>query len=147
MSVNEKLDAEESGGYGSIAPEPKNDAVAYVKRHTIALGVLCVLAFGAAVKVDDDLLKGRDKNGVPLDAAAAALPPTPPASAFSCKDSPCPQPKGAGWAPAKIGPVGPVASVRILSHGQYNHEYICKNGGFDPIVNRHAAERPSPPLS
>ena len=145
MSVNEKLYAEEAPGYGSIAPEPENDAVAYVKRHTIALGALCVLAFGAAVAVDR--LEGRDKNGVPLDAAAAALPPTPPASAFSCKDSPCPQPKGAGWAPAKIGPVGPVASVRILSHGQYNHEYICKNGGFDPIVNRHAAERPSPPLS
>ena len=29
MSVNEKLDAEEAGGYGSIAPEPENDAVAY----------------------------------------------------------------------------------------------------------------------
>ena len=84
MSVNEKLKDAEAGDYGSIAPEPENDAVAYVKRHTIALGVLCVLAFGAAVKVDDDLLKGRDKNGVPLDAAAAALPPTPPASAFSC---------------------------------------------------------------
>jgi hypothetical protein len=27
-SVNEKLDAEEAGGYGSIAPEPENDAVA-----------------------------------------------------------------------------------------------------------------------
>ena len=85
MSVNEKLKDAEAGDYGSIAPEPENDAVAYVKRHTIALGVLCVLAFGAAVKVDDDLLKGRDKNGVPLDAAAAALPPTPSASAFSCK--------------------------------------------------------------
>ena len=121
MSVNEKLKDAEAGSYGSIAPEPENDAVAYVKRHTIALGVLCVLAFGAAVKVDDDLLKGRDKNGVPLDAAAAALPATPPASAFSCKDSPCPQPKGAGWAPAKIGPVGPVASVRILSHG---HDWV-----------------------
>ena len=82
MSVNEKLKDAEAGDYGSIAPEPENDAVAYVKRHTIALGVLCVLAFGAAVKVDDDLLKGRDKNGVPLDAAAAALPATPPASAF-----------------------------------------------------------------
>ena len=82
MSVNEKLKDAEAGDYGSIAPEPENDAVAYVKRHTIALGVLCVLAFGAAVKVDDDLLKGRDKNGVPLDAAAAALPPTPPASAL-----------------------------------------------------------------
>ena len=40
MSVNEKLDVEEAGGYGSIAPEPENDAVAYVKRHTIALGAL-----------------------------------------------------------------------------------------------------------
>ena len=29
MSVNEKLDVEEAGGYGSIAPEPENDAVAY----------------------------------------------------------------------------------------------------------------------
>ena len=81
MSVNEKLKDAEAGDYGSIAPEPENDAVAYVKRHTIALGVLCVLAFGAAVKVDSDRL-GRDKNGVPLDAAAAALPPTPPASAL-----------------------------------------------------------------
>ena len=85
MSVNEKLYAEEAPGYGSIAPEPENDAVAYVKRHTIALGALCVLAFGAAVAVDR--LEGRDKNGVPLDAAAAALPPTPSASAFSCNES------------------------------------------------------------
>ena len=22
--------------------------------------------------------------------------------------------------------------MSILSHGQYNHEYICANGGFDP---------------
>ena len=49
MSVNEKLKDAEAGSYGSIAPEPENDAVAYVKRHTIALGALSVLAFGAAV--------------------------------------------------------------------------------------------------
>ena len=48
MSVNEKLKDAEAGSYGSIAPEPENDAVAYVKRHTIALGALSVLAFGAA---------------------------------------------------------------------------------------------------
>ena len=48
MSVNEKLKDAEAGGYGSIASEPENDAVAYVKRHTIALGALSVLAFGAA---------------------------------------------------------------------------------------------------
>ena len=48
MSVNEKLKDAEAGGYGSIAPEPENDAIAYVKRHTIALGALSVLAFGAA---------------------------------------------------------------------------------------------------
>ena len=47
MSVNEKVDVE-TGDYGSIVAEPKN-AVAYGKRRTIALGALCVLAFGAAV--------------------------------------------------------------------------------------------------
>ena len=47
MSVNEKVDVE-TGDYGCIVAEPKN-AVAYGKRRTIALGALCVLAFGAAV--------------------------------------------------------------------------------------------------
>ena len=48
MSVNEKVDVE-TGDYGSIVAEPKNDIVAYGKRRTIALGALGVLAFGAAV--------------------------------------------------------------------------------------------------
>ena len=48
MSVNEKVDVE-TGDYGSIVAEPKNDIVAYGKRRTIALCALGVLAFGAAV--------------------------------------------------------------------------------------------------
>ena len=73
MSVNEKVDVET--GYGSIVAEPKN-AVAYGKRRTIALGALCVLAFGAAVALT--LLASKTTTMTNLSSNHDGIKPTIP---------------------------------------------------------------------
>ena len=75
MSVNEKVDVE-TGDYGSIVAEPKNDIVAYGKRRTIALGALAVLAFGAAVALT--LLASKTTTMTNLSSNHDGIKPTIP---------------------------------------------------------------------